>query len=162
MKLIKEKYLHGAFVFAVAVKVFTGLVESVGGALLLAQNPLVFHHTLDRITRGELTEVPSDYFFNLVNHGLRHLTVANHDFVGLYLLGHGFTNLFIAYGLSWNKPAAYLVASGILIAFIFYQVTRVIIHPSWLLGVMTGFDLVFVGLVYNEYNYLTKKLKNNF
>jgi uncharacterized membrane protein len=87
-----------------------------------------------------------------------HLTAGTKIFAGLYILAHGLINLFLVWGLVKQKPTAYLVAVGVLLAFIFYQVFRIAFHHSLLLATLTVFDALFVVLIMHEYNRLIKKL----
>lgn len=158
MKL-KEKYWHEFFIISMCIKTLTGLVETVSGFLLLWISPLDLAGILNRFSRGETLEDPGDFFLAYSHQYLQHLTAATKDFAGLYILAHGLINLFLVLGLIKEKTWAYLVAIGVLISFMMYQLFRIAMNHSVPLSVLTVFDAFFVVIIWHEYNYLTRKLK---
>jgi uncharacterized membrane protein len=156
---IKEKYWHETFIVAIVIKTFTGLLETASGLLLLFINPPALDSVFARLARGELTEVPQDYFISYSHQYIQHLTAGTKDFAGLYILAHGLINLLLVLGLIKEKTAAYLVGIGVLLSFMLYQIYRASYTHSLALVLLTIFDCFFVVLIWHEYNYLTRKLK---
>ena len=157
---IKEKYWHGFFELGIFVKSITGLVEILSGTLLLSVGPNVLHNILMRLAGGEAGEVPQDFFFVYSSQYIQHLTTATKNFAGIYILAHGLLNLILIIGLIKQKTQAYLIAVGVLISFMLYQIFRIAQNHSLILTVLTVFDVFFVYVIWHEYNYLTQKLKN--
>jgi len=157
MKL-KEKYWHEFFIVSICIKTLTGLAETASGFLLVFLSPAGLAAILNRLSRGEQLEIPQDYFFVYAHQYLNHLTMGTKDFAGLYILSHGIINLVLVTGLIKEKTWAYLVAIGVLISFMTYQLFRIALNHSLLLSVLTVFDAFFVVIIWHEYNYLTKKL----
>jgi len=157
MKL-KEKYWHEFFIVSICIKTLTGLVETVSGFLLVYLSPAVLTGILNRLSRGEQLEVPQDFFLVYAHQYLNHLTAATKNFAGLYILAHGIINLLLVLGLVKEKTWAYLVAIGVLASFMFYQIFRIAVNHSLLLSVLTVFDVLFVIVIWHEYNYLTRRL----
>jgi uncharacterized membrane protein len=160
MKL-KEKYWHEFFVISICIKILTGLVETVSGFLLLWMSPAALTLVLNRFSRGEQLEDPQDFFLIYAHQYLQHLTSGTKVFAGLYILSHGLINLVLVAGLIKEKTWAYLVAIGVLISFMTYQIFRVAMNHSLPLAVLTIFDAFFVVIIWHEYNYLTSKLANS-
>ncbi len=160
MKAIAEKYWHEIFEIGVFIKSLTGLVEVISGILLVSIRASTLHNILIRLSRGELTEDPQDFFFSYANQFLSHLTAATKDFAGFYILAHGLINLFLVLGLLKEKAWAYLVAIGVLSSFMLYQIFTIALRPSIFLEVLTAFDVFFVFLIWHEYKHLSGKLKS--
>jgi uncharacterized membrane protein len=157
MKL-KEKYWHEFFVISICIKTLTGLVETASGFVLLFMSPDALSRVLTRLSRGEQLEDPKDFFLAYAHQYLQHLSSGTRVFAGLYILAHGLINLVLVAGLIKEKTWAYLVAIGVLISFMLYQILRVAISHSLPLAVLTVFDAFFVIVLWHEYNYLTRKL----
>jgi len=160
MKAIKEKYWHETFIFAIVIKSFTGITETLSGLVLLFINPVILNAILNRLSRGEQLEDPKDFFLVYAQQYISHLTSGTQIFAGLYILSHGIINLFLVLGLIKEKTWAYLVGIGILFSFMMYQLFRIALHHSLFMEVITVFDVFFIVLIWHEYNYLTKKLAN--
>lgn len=156
-----EKYWHGFFIFAVSIKTFTGIVETISGLVIAFISPAGLGVILNKLSGGELLEDPTGFLVEYTNAALRHLTVGNKIFAGLYVLAHGLMNLFIVYGVLKNKPGAYLISIGILASFMLYQIPRYFMGHSPLLGILTIFDAVFIVLLYHEYKHLINKLAHH-
>ena len=153
-----EKYWHEFFVFGVWIKSFTGALEILSGLAVLLISPAHQLAILQHLSRGEWTEAPQDFFVAYSHQYISHLTTGTRIFAGLYILSHGIINLFLVWGLVKQKPAAYLIAVGVLVSFMFYQILRIALHFSPLLIVLTIFDAFFVVLIWHEYKGLVKKL----
>lgn len=158
MKL-REKYWHEFFVISLCIKTLTGLAETLSGVFLLYVSPQVLLATLNRFSRGEQLEDPQDFFLAYAHQYLHNIKSGTQIFAGLYILAHGLINLVLVAGLIKEKTWAYLVAIGVLISFMTYQLFRVAVTHSLPLAALTIFYAFFVVIIWHEYNYLTQKLR---
>jgi len=156
---LKEKYWHEFFVISICIKTLTGLVETASGFVLLFMSPAGLASILNRLTRGERLEDPRDFFLAYAHQYMHTITSSTKVFAGLYILSHGLINLVLAAGLIKEKTWAYLVAIGVLISFMSYQLFKVAVNHSAPLAALTVFDAFFVIIIWHEYNYLARKLK---
>ncbi len=155
MKL-SEKYWHDFFFIGVCVKSLTGLIETTSGLLLLFVQSAILRSFLIRVSRGEFSKDPTDFFFDYSYRYIQHLTVETRIFAGFYILAHGLINLCLVWGLWKQKLQAYLIAIGVLLSFIVYQIYRIAMNHSLFLEILTALDILFVITIIHEYNYKVK------
>ncbi len=133
-----ERYWHTFFEFGVLIKGFNGVLETVGGVLILFLSKSAFGSLFSFLARGEL---------------LQNLPAGAKTFAAIYILLHGILNIFLAIQLYRNRLWAYLATISAMILFIFYQIYRINLHHSITLTVVTIFDLLFIALAWHEYQY---------
>ncbi|HKI86962.1 MAG TPA: DUF2127 domain-containing protein [Thermoanaerobaculia bacterium] len=157
MKLT-HKTLHRLFEIGVILKGIDGVLELVGGALLLA----VSHPTLNRlvfaITRQEISEDPHDLVANALRSTVAHLSVGTQTFSSVYLLVHGAIKIVLVAGLLRRKLWAYPSALSVLALFVLYQGYRLSHTRSLALLVLTAVDLVILYLIAREYRWLRRSI----
>jgi uncharacterized membrane protein len=142
--------LDTTFDVALILKGLDGLLELVGGVLLLAISPDTINRLAQRLLQHELSEDPNDF----VAHHLLRLTGNLHQtqvFGALYLLTHGVVKIVIVVGLMRRQRWAYPVAFVFLGAFVVYQIYRLTYDPSIGLALLTVFDLFIIWLTWREY-----------
>ena len=135
---------------ALILKGLDGLLELIGGILLLVISPDTLNHLAQRLTQHELSEDPKDWWA----HHLLHLTGNLHStqtFGALYLLTHGLVKLVIVVGLLRREHWAYYVAFVFLGGFVVYQIYRLSYAPSAGLALLTAFDLFIIWLTWREF-----------
>ena len=135
---------------ALILKGVDGLLELVGGVLLLVVSPDTINRWAQRVTQHELTEDPRDF----VAHHLLRLTENLHQtqvFGAIYLLTHGVVKLLIVVGLMRRERWAYPVAFVFLGGFVVYQLYRLTYDPSIGLALLTAFDVLIIWLTWREY-----------
>jgi uncharacterized membrane protein len=81
----KEWFLHIAFRVSIVVKGIDGVIEIIGGLLLLIATPGQIYHLAQVIMRGELTEDPHDVFANFLLAHLAGLSAGTTLFAALVL-----------------------------------------------------------------------------
>lgn len=143
--------LDRTFEIGIILKGLDGVLETIGGTLLLAVTPA----TINRITRGltqhELSEDPHDYIaVNLLRytHGLTGNAVT---FAAVYLLVHGIVKVFLVGALLRAKLWAYPWLILVLLLFIAYQLYRIAIKPTGGLIALTIFDAIITWLTWREW-----------
>lgn len=143
--------LDQAFLVGIVLKGLDGVLEVVGGVLLLVITPT----TIDRVTRWltqhELSEDPHDFIATHVLHAAGKLTTGSLRFGAVYLLLHGAVKIVLVTALLQNKLWAYPWTIAFLLAFIGYQAYRLTFGLSIALLGLTIFDAIVVWLVWREY-----------
>jgi uncharacterized membrane protein len=143
--------LDRTFEVGIILKGLDGLLEVVGGALLLFVTPEAINRIVGTLTQHELSEDPQDFVAThllRVSHGL---TGAAVGFAAAYLLLHGIVKVVLVLALLRNKMWAYPWLIGFLIAFIAYQLYRILLDPTFGLSALTIFDAIIVWLTWREY-----------
>ena len=146
-----QKYWHLLFEFAVIIKGFNGVWETLSGFLVLFLNKTKLNNWFDILLHSELLEDPNDKFIAFLSHALQNFSADIKVFVASYMLVHGLLNIFLAIQLYRDKHWAYLFAIWTMLIFITYQIYRIVIHHSLILTALTIFDVVFVFLAWHEY-----------
>jgi uncharacterized membrane protein len=103
------------------------------------------------LTQHELSEDPNDF---VATHLLRlagGLTGSSVRFGAVYLLSHGIVKVVLVYALLRNKLWAYPWMIGFLVAFIGYQLYRIVLAPAGGLIALTVFDVLVAWLTLREY-----------
>jgi uncharacterized membrane protein len=144
-------WLDRVFEIGIIAKGLDGVVELVGGLLLLFVNPGGIHHLAAVITQGELSEDPHDVIAHYILHTANGLTGSAIFFGAIYLLAHGAVKVVLVIALLLNKLWAYPCMIVVLLIFIGYQLYRIALDPSAGLIALTVFDAVIVTLTWREY-----------
>src|SRR2546426_5365553 len=145
-----HRALHDSFRVAVVLKGADGVLEVVGGTLLLVVRGDALRRLGVRLTRHELSQDPHDFVAaHLLN--LTHRLHGRLWFAAIYLLSHGVAKVVLVAALLRNRLWAYPATLAFLAAFIAYQLYRMTFAPSIGLTLLTLFDAVVVWLVWREY-----------
>jgi uncharacterized membrane protein len=143
--------LDRTFEVGIILKGLNGLLELVGGALLLGLAPATIDRLVAKVTRFELSEDPHDFIAThllRITHGLTGSAVL---FAGWYLLSHGVVKVVLVVALLRNKLWAYPWMIAFLLVFIVYQLYRIALSPSAAMIALTVFDVFIVWLTGREY-----------
>jgi uncharacterized membrane protein len=146
-----QDWLDRVFEIGIIAKGIDGLVELVGGVLLLFVTPGGIHHLAAVITQGELSEDPHDVVARYILHTANGLTGSAVLFGAAYLLAHGAVKVALVIALLLNKLWAYPCMIVVLLIFIGYQLYRIALDPSAGLIALTIFDTMIVALTWREY-----------
>jgi uncharacterized membrane protein len=144
--------LDRTFKIGLVLKGLDGILEVIGGILLLFLSP----HAIERIARGltahELSEDPHDVIARYLLHSTSHLSAGITLFGAIYLLSHGIAKIVLVALVLRDKLWAYPWLIALLLAFIAYQVYRLAwVHFSVGLTALTVFDALLVWLTWREY-----------
>jgi len=141
--------LDKTFKIALVLKGLDGVLEVIGGILLLFLSP---HHIVRMLTAHELREDPHDLIARYLLHTASHITTRTTLFGAIYLLSHGAAKIVLVVLVLRDKLWAYPWLIGLLLAFIAYQLYQIIaVHFSVGLTALTIFDAVLVWLTWREY-----------
>src|SRR5579871_1241301 len=116
--------LDRAFHTGLYLKALDGLLETVGGILLLAIKPEQINRWADRLTQGELSRDPHDFIANHILKSAHALTGASLLFGALYLLSHGILKIVLVVEVLRGQLWAYkalIIVTGL---FVIYQAYR--------------------------------------
>ena len=146
----EHRLLDSAFDVSIILKGLDGLIEVIGGILLLVVSPAAINALAVRLTRHELSQDPRDFFARHLLHATGNLAETR-TYAAIYLLAHGMTKIVLVVALLKGQRWAYPATIAFLAAFIAYQAYQLIVAPTAGLWALTGFDVVVLALVWREY-----------
>jgi len=161
MKILTKKLVSKTFRLGVAVKFLIGIFEFLAGLAFALSGKAILNSFIIFLAQQELQEDPSDFIINFLAKTSADFSVSTHVFTVVYLLFHGFINIFLAVSLLKNKMWAYFSAMAAFTVFIIYQLFRFFHTHSLLLLALTVFDIIVVIVVWLEYrNKFVKIIKD--
>src|SRR5215471_18137982 len=144
--------LDKTFKIGLVLKGLDGVLEVVGGILLLFLSPTAIEHLVRMLTAHELSEDPHDVVARYLLHTTAHLNHGTTLFGAVYLLSHGIAKIVLVALVLRDKLWAYPWLIGLLLAFIAYQLYQITaVHFSAGLTALTVFDAFLVWLTWREY-----------
>lgn len=144
--------LDMTFRIGLVLKGLDGILEVIGGALLLFLSPQAIQHVVRALTAHELSEDPHDVIARYVLHSTSHLNTSITIYGAVYLLIHGVAKIVLVALVLRGKLWAYPWLIGLLLAFIGYQLYQIIaVRFSAGLTALTIFDAALVWLTWREY-----------
>src|SRR6266478_1860256 len=155
---IERKIEHGLFMLSVWSKGIAGLIETIGGLLLLCVPRAGLNTFVVALTAPELAEDPTDRVATLLQRIVHELTADTKLFISGYLIIHGIIKVLLVAGLLGRRLWAYPVSLWFLAAFIAYQMYRFLFtHSLWLIA-LTVLDLIVAFLIWREYQQVRKEI----
>ena len=152
-----QLFVHKAFEIGILLKGLDGLLEIMGGVLVLVIKPHTVNTIIIALLRHELSEDPSDTIANYLVNAAHHFSAQTQIFASLYLLSHGAVKIFLVISLWQSKLWAYPVAIIFFMLFILYQAYRYYYtYSSWLIP-LTIIDFFVVLLTWLEYRHVRSK-----
>jgi uncharacterized membrane protein len=146
-----QEELHRLFVLSLFLKAVSATLETMGGIFLLFIKTTAITSAILFFGQGELTDDPKDFLVNFLVQLANDVSVKGKLFAALYLLSHGIVKMVLVYALYKKKLWAYPASIIVLILFILYQIYLYTHTPSIWLIILTVFDFILIGLIYNEY-----------
>ena len=144
--------LDKTFKIGLVLKGLDGVLEVIGGILLLFLSPDAIEHLVRMLTAHELSEDPHDLVARYLLHTTAHLNHGTTLFGAIYLLSHGIAKIVLVALVLRDKLWAYPWLIGLLLAFIAYQLYQITaVHFSAALTALTVFDALLVWLTWREY-----------
>jgi uncharacterized membrane protein len=143
--------LDQTFEVGIILKGLDGVLEVLGGLLLLVVSPATIDRVVTSLTQHELSEDPHDFLAAHLLRTAHGLTGSAVLFGAVYLLAHGLVKIILVTALLKNQLWAYPWTIGFLGVFILYQLYRLSFTPSLGLTALTIFDMVIAWLTYREY-----------
>jgi uncharacterized membrane protein len=144
--------LDKTFKIGLVLKGLDGVLEFVGGILLLFLSPQAIQHLVRVLTAHELKQDSHDLIAHYLLHTAAHLHRGTTLFGAIYLLSHGITKIVLVALVLRGKLWAYPWLIGLLLVFIVYQLYEITaVHFSAGLTALTVFDAFLVWLTWREY-----------
>jgi uncharacterized membrane protein len=143
--------LDQTFEVGIILKGLDGVLEVLGGLLLLVVSPATIDRVVTSLTQHELSEDPHDLLATHLLGTAHGLTGAAVLFGAVYLLAHGLVKVALVAALLDNQRWAYPWTIAFLGVFIGYQLYRLSLGPSVGLAALMVFDAVIAWLTWREY-----------
>jgi uncharacterized membrane protein len=140
--------LDQTFEVGIILKGLDGVLEVLGGLLLLVVSPATIDRVVTSLTQHELSEDPHDLLATHLLGTAHGLTGAAVLFGAVY---HGLVKVALVAALLNNQRWAYPWTIAFLGVFIGYQLYRLSLGPSVGLAALTVFDAGIAWLTYREY-----------
>jgi uncharacterized membrane protein len=146
-----QSLLDQTFQIGIILKGLDGVLEVIGGLLLLVVSPVTIDRVVTSLTQHELSQDPHDFLATHLLKTAHGLTGSAVLFGAVYLLSHGAVKIILVAALLNNQLWAYPWLIVFLGVFIVYQVYRLSFKPSVGLTLLTLFDAFVAWLTYREY-----------
>jgi uncharacterized membrane protein len=143
--------LDRTFRVSLILKGLDGVLELIGGILLLVVTPQQIGDLARALTQHELAQDPHDFVANSLLHATSHLSVSASLFGAIYLLLHGLVKIVLVWAVLKDKLWAYPWMIAFLLVFIVYQAYRILVAFSWGMVLLTAFDIFIVWITAREY-----------
>ena len=143
--------LDQTFEVGIILKGLDGVLEMIGGLLLLVVSPATIDRVVTSLTQHELSEDPRDLVATHLLKTAHGLTGSAVLFGAVYLLAHGVVKIILVAALLKDELWAYPWMIVFLGIFIVYQVYRLSFKLSVGLTLLTVFDAFIAWLTYREY-----------
>jgi uncharacterized membrane protein len=154
MKIKRSGVVHGLFLLGVIAKGIDGVLEIVGGVLLLWVSPDRVESLVRLLTQHELSQDPHDLIAGYLLHASQGLTSGTIQFGALYLLSHGLVKVVLVVGLLLRRYWAYPAAILIFLFFLIYQLYRWTHTHAPELILLSVIDVFVILLTWAEYRRL--------
>ena len=144
--------LDRTFRISVTLKGLDGVLEVIGGLVLLFVRPATINHLARNLTQHELSADPHDFIARHLLRSAGHLTHGTTLFAAVYLLSHGLAKVVLVAAVLRQQLWAYPGMIALLGVFIAYQLYRLVaVRVTIGLTVLTAFDAFVVWLTWKEY-----------
>ncbi len=144
---------HKLFHIGIILKGIDGVLEIIGGFLILIISPQTLNKIVYFLTEHELSEDPKDIVANYFLHAAAELSVSNQLFGFSYLLSHGVIKIILIISLWKQKLWSYPVAMIFFALFGVYQMYKYYLDhsPGWIvLTVVDVFVIILTSVEYSE------------
>jgi len=143
--------LDKTFKVSLVLKGLDGVLELVGGILLLLVSPAEMGSVVRYVTQHELSEDPHDLIATALVHLAGTMTTSATLFSAIYLLLHGLVKVVLVWAVLRDKLWAYPWMIAFLLVFIAYQGYELLVAFTWGMVLLTAFDIFIVWLTLHEY-----------
>ena len=158
LKNRKEKILHDLFIFGIIIKGIDGLLELIGGFILILIKSSSISKSIQIIFQHEITQDPTDLIANYFIQLSHNLSINTISFIAIYLIIHGSIKIGLFSGLWYQKLWAYPLGGVLLSLFVIYQFMIFFHTHSIILLFLTSVDILIIVLLRFEYKRLNHSL----
>lgn len=146
-----QTLLDKTYEIGILIKGIDGVLELIGGILVLTLSPNAINSITQFLTQRELQEDPHNFIANHIVHAGQHLANGHNVFAAAFLLTHGLVKVVLVTCLLLNKLWAYPWALGILSLFLVYQIYQLVTRPTFGMAFLSVLDAVIIWLVWREW-----------
>lgn len=143
--------LDRTFRISLILKGLDGVLELIGGVLLLLVTPAQINDLVRFLTQHELAQDPNDLVATTLVHLTANLSGPASLFGAVYLLLHGVVKIVLVWAVLREKLWAYPWMIAFLLVFIVYQAYRILVAFTWGMVLLTAFDIFIVWITWREY-----------
>lgn len=155
-----RSFLHESFEVGIALKGFDGLLEFLGGVIILLMKPAEMNDLVRNMCEHLLARAPHSAVAIHMFNASQNMTDSSAQFAALYLISHGLVKALLVTCIWLGKLWAYPLTIGVFSAFAAYQVFRFTHTHSWALVILTIFDVLIILLTWNEYRHQKEMRKS--
>ena len=146
-----EGWLDRVFEVGIILKGLNGLLEIVGGAVLLLVTPAQLDVLVQALTHDVRAVDPHAFIATHLLHATSGLTGSAMTFGGVYLLVHGVVKVVLVTAILLDRRWAYPWMIGVLTLFLGYELYRISQQPTVGLIVLAVSDLLILSLTIREW-----------
>ena len=150
----KPGAVHVLFLIGVIGKGVDGLLEIIGGLLLLIVSPSQIQWFAETLTLHELSADPNDLIATYLLNSARGLSSATEEFAAMYLLWHGVVKIALVAALLRRRQWGYFAGIAAFSLFLAYQMYRYLHTRSPELLALSVVDVFVIALTWLEYKRL--------
>ena len=151
MQFKAKTKLDKAFEISILLKAVDGIIEIIGGLLLLFVSAATINKIAVLLTSEELSQDPHDFIASHVLHYAQHINHGSLIFGSIYLLTHGLVKVILVVEILRNRLWAYPGLIIVTSTFMLYQIYQFGYSGSISLLSLTVFDGFVVWLTVLEY-----------
>lgn len=154
-----QTLLDKFYEIGIVIKGIDGLLELIGGILVLTLSPTTINGITRFLTENALQNDPHNFIATHIAKAGAHLAAGHNFFAAAFLLTHGIVKVGLVTALLLNKMWAYPWALGLLGLFLIYQIYQLITAPTFGMALLSILDAIIIYLVYREWQKVRLKPK---
>lgn len=147
----RRSLLHLAYLGAILVKGFDGLIETAAGAFIAIYGSQKIYDLAVWATAPEMARNPDSHAVHAIRHGAYGMAHGSHEFAVVYLLAHGILKLALVVNLLIGNMWIFPASIAVLLGFIAFMAAKLAAHWSPWLFAFAVFDAMTVLLIANEW-----------
>lgn len=152
--------LDKTYEVGIVIKGIDGILELIGGILVLVLSPSAITGIARLLTEHEIQEDPHDFIATHILQLGHHLAQGPNYFAAAFLLTHGAVKVFLVTCLLLNKLWAYPWALVVLSLFLVYQLYQMVVRPSFAMAFLSVLDAVIIWLIYREWQQVRRPVES--
>jgi uncharacterized membrane protein len=137
-----------------------GLLELLGGILLLVLQPGTILNITKSLTQNELSQNPHSFIAQHIAHAGVQLAQGHNTFAVAFLITHGAVKVGLVACLLLNKLWAYPLGIVVLTLLLLVQLYQLIVGPTFGMAFLTVLDVIIIWLIGREWQQVKKRQAN--
>ena len=152
-----QTLLDKTYEIGILIKGIDGVLELIGGVLVLTVSPHMITGITQFLTQDALEENPHNFIATHIARAGHHLAAGHNIFAAAFLLTHGLVKVVLVASLLLNKLWAYPWALVVLSLFLVYQIYLLITQPGFGMAFLSVLDAVIIWLIWREWQKVRAK-----